>query len=595
MNTSAKFRLSLVVVFATLLFNLSFAQVLFYNEYKGLESANLTTAIRSNFQEAEPNQDWSGRFEQMDVKHNGQSMQIRSTDEAGGIHYRQINSFIPDKNFQIESRIKLGKGCTEAGLVFCAQTEQNYSYVCFNTLERVFKVVEVREGMSNEVIRKQLFGEVRMDNYNKITVRKAADMMYFFLNETLMEEKRMSHLQGRGIGWYIANKGQIYVENLLVNGISTTDKIPPILNIVSTPNISILSRHEDSPIRSFRLSTSKQEAIVVFRVKDQSGIKSVWVNGIEPLKLEGEFIKIRRDVLTESKEFDIRVVDNFDNVATANISLEYDPPVVVQNTPNESLPQMTPSFPANSRGKNVALFIGITDYGEFQGRNYNLSDDLYWTRLNNPINDCNAIAKLLTTQYQFAPQNIRFLFNENATRDKIIDTFEALAKELTPEDNLVIYYAGHGFYNQVTNIGYWVPVDAQKNQISKYIPNSDIRNYLGSFNSFHTLIIADACFAGSMIGMRGDALKESYKSRWVITSGNMEMVDDGPPGQHSPFAKALIETLRDNQQASLNADDLFKHINRKMRNNANQMPQGAPIKDVGDEGGVFVFKRKGLK
>jgi len=86
----------------------------------------------------------------------------------------------------------------------------------------------------------------------------------------------------------------------------------------------------------------------------------------------------------------------------------------------------------------------------------------------------------------------------NATRSEILTALENFRTELTPDSNLLIYYAGHGYIDEVTNKGYWQPVDAKENHKSNWIPNSDITNELKAFRAKHVMVIADSCFSGTL-------------------------------------------------------------------------------------------------
>ena len=137
-----------------------------------------------------------------------------------------------------------------------------------------------------------------------------------------------------------------------------------------------------------------------------------------------------------------------------------------------------------SVGKYYALIIGVDDY---KGS---------WSPLENAVHDARAIEKLLRSKYRF--NQIRTLYNEAATRENIINEFLWLVENAKQNDNVLIYYSGHGEFEKKLNKGYWVPVDAQTASISIYISNSDIQTFLGSIASKHTLMVADACFSGDI-------------------------------------------------------------------------------------------------
>ena len=87
------------------------------------------------------------------------------------------------------------------------------------------------------------------------------------------------------------------------------------------------------------------------------------------------------------------------------------------------------------------------------------------------------------------------------------------------------------------------------------------------------------------------------RSRMVMTSGGLEPVLDGVGGQHSVFAKVFMEVLQANGGVMLGRD-LFRQLQLQVnamaqRADVPQVPEYAPIKYAGHEGGEFFFVRKG--
>jgi len=240
-------------------------------------------------------------------------------------------------------------------------------------------------------------------------------------------------------------------------------------------------------------------------------------------------------------------------------------------------------------GKYYALIIGIDKY---KGT---------WTPLQNAVNDAKAIETLLKTKYKF--DNFKTLYNEQANRVGIINEMEWLVANAKPEDNVFIYYSGHGEFKQDLNKGFWVPVDAVTNSTANYISNSDLQNYLGGVKSKHTLLVADACFSGDIF--RGNTIsvpfEESEKyykevhnlsSRQAMTSGGIEPVMDGGKDGHSVFAYYLLKTLNENQNKYMDVGQIFNKVKIPVINNSEQSPKLAPVKNTGDEGGQFIFIKK---
>lgn len=232
-----------------------------------------------------------------------------------------------------------------------------------------------------------------------------------------------------------------------------------------------------------------------------------------------------------------------------------------------------------------ALIIGVSEY-KYAGPGL--------SNLEKPVIDAENLYNLLVGKYAFAAENAKLL--KNPTREHMIDAFDELTRKVNENDNVLIFYAGHGHHEKETGFGFWLPSDAKKESRSAWIANSTIKDYVGAMKSKHTLLITDACFSGSIFKTRRvdfntTALKihEIYrdKSRKAITSGNLSEVPD-----ESFFIKYLLKTLKDNEQVYLTASTLFSRLYEPVTNNTATSPQFGVIQGAGDENGDFIFFKK---
>lgn len=242
--------------------------------------------------------------------------------------------------------------------------------------------------------------------------------------------------------------------------------------------------------------------------------------------------------------------------------------------------------PEKRKGKNYLLAIAIDAYE-------------HAPRLYNCVRDAGRMIKVLTHKYQFEEEHTFTLFNEAATEANILEEFKKLVALIRPEDNLLVIYSGHGEYEEDIDEGYWLPVDAQYGQSGDYISNSRITKYIKAIPAHHTLFIVDSCFSGSLFASRGQYNPQAVSrldriaSRWLITAGRNEVVSDGKPGDHSPFADNIIYFLENNTEPSLSVARLIEHVIDAVTYNARQTPRGEPLQDVGHRGGQFFFYQKG--
>lgn len=236
-------------------------------------------------------------------------------------------------------------------------------------------------------------------------------------------------------------------------------------------------------------------------------------------------------------------------------------------------------------GKNYILVVAIDDY-------------TYVPRLYNAVKDAQDFVATLTKHYQFATEQITIIKNNFATQDNIIEQLRKYITLLTEQDNLIIFYSGHGIYDKIFEEGYWVPVDAHFTEgvveVGDCISNSMIQKSLRRLKARHVVLIADACFAGSLVAERAVGVKrlEEFPSRWVLTAGRNEPVLDGKPGMNSPFMESTLAFFRQNTKDIFSISELGDFVTQAVANNATQIPICTPLRDVGDKNGIFFFRRK---
>jgi hypothetical protein len=235
-------------------------------------------------------------------------------------------------------------------------------------------------------------------------------------------------------------------------------------------------------------------------------------------------------------------------------------------------------------GNYYGLFIGVNQYE---------SEDI--VDLNEPVEDAKSLKAVLLKNYEFSEEYAIVL--EDPTRSELIDTLENLASAVKANDSLLIFYAGHGYWDENFKQGYWLPSDAKQKSKSSWISNATIRDYIYGIKTKHTLLIADACFSGGLFKSRaafkGENKLEStlfqMTSRKAITSGTLTEVPDD-----SVFMKYLVKNLESNQLRHLTTQDLFTRFKVAVLNNSvlNQVPQYGVVRGAGDEGGEFIFVKK---
>ena len=244
-----------------------------------------------------------------------------------------------------------------------------------------------------------------------------------------------------------------------------------------------------------------------------------------------------------------------------------------------------------TRGVYRALVIGNNHYNDSRGQ---------WQPLKTAVSGARAVKELLQDDYGFS--DVQLL--ENASRRDVLLALESLSQRAMPDDNVLVYYAGHGFMDAETQKGFWVPVDAVGSDHTTYLRNSTIRDELTIIASRvkHTLLISDSCFSGSLLRSttRGPAPRvdsEKYyqkvsgkKSVQIMTAGGEEFVDDNyNTSGHSPFTYFLLNELKTNNSPMLTLSELSSNVQKAVANNVDQVPASGVLQGAGDELGEFIF------
>ncbi len=255
-----------------------------------------------------------------------------------------------------------------------------------------------------------------------------------------------------------------------------------------------------------------------------------------------------------------------------------------QQTPNRSLHYDKPGDAlAAPKGRNYLLAIAINEY-------------VHCGKLLNAVPDAQAFMAILKDRYQFDEEAIYTLFDGEANYEKIDSVFREISEKITPGiDNLVVYYSGHGLYDEHLDDAYWIPVDATFDRTRDYFPYDRIMRHLRATPSHHTFLIVDSCYSGSVLvrekSLGGERL-ERDPSRWILASGRNEVVPDGVQGENSPFARQLLDVLQRNTHEGLPVMSLIDQVTRNTLYNSRQTPIGQPLQDVGHQGGQFIFHPK---
>lgn len=205
---------------------------------------------------------------------------------------------------------------------------------------------------------------------------------------------------------------------------------------------------------------------------------------------------------------------------------------------------------APRRGRNIVAVVGIDQYQNLQ-------------ILHNAVSDAKGVRDLFINQLGFQEVTPP-LYNEQATRGAITSmVIDSLGSQLTEDDSLVFFFAGHG-YTETRSVGthkvksgYLIPVEGahpDQRKFSTYLRLDAFLEELARLPAMHILVILDACHSGFALGESVRVLRDVQRysddlsqrmSRRVIASAMSDQpaLDNGPISGHSLFTGTLIEAL----------------------------------------------------
>ena len=263
--------------------------------------------------------------------------------------------------------------------------------------------------------------------------------------------------------------------------------------------------------------------------------------------------------------------------------------------------------------------------------------------LSNALNDARSVAEILRKK----GFSVIELYNDNATKDRILDALKKIKQVSTAQDSTLFYFAGHGDgvsgKNNVRE-GYILPFDfgSELNNptldVMYYdksaLSISSLVMYSRDTNAKHIGIILDSCFSGlamdskyatkslenvenldsiefdtqtrsirikplkiasSQIPNKRNEAENlfnellSKKSINILTAGDDQPVSDG--SKHSPFTTALLDVLDSNinKEGFIRFNTLAHYIKNYVEKQTQQR-QKPQYKNESLENGDFIFK-----
>ena len=368
-------------------------------------------------------------------------------------------------------------------------------------------------------------------------------------------------------------------------GDTPADLAGPSIELIDPPVTITRGVRRDPGAQRVFLDPDSERVRIVGRVTAPAGLESLTINGREERPDDHYLFETHVAVPGESLRVSIVAKDRRGKqTETQFTATRARTPIVSESIGGAVTP------PAGDFGRYYALLIGNNKYE-------NLPD------LRTAVRDVREVAAQLRDRYGFEVETL-----ENVNRIELLSALDRYRQRLGPKDNFLLYFAGHGELDRVNERGHWLPVDADLEKRAQWVSNTAVTDLLNVIEAKQIMLIADTCYSGTLtrtglsrisLDMSADERAHWLKvisrlrSRTVLSSGGLKPVIDGGGGEHSVFARALLDVLRANGGV-LEGQRLFREVAARVAYATSgtpfeQMPRYAPIRHAGHEAGDFLL------
>ncbi|MCK4749178.1 MAG: caspase family protein, partial [Bacteroidales bacterium] len=396
------------------------------------------------------------------------------------------------------------------------------------------------------------------------------------------DESAISTLQVNGFTVPVEKTEEGYQFLASVN-LNNTDKITiqvsDIYNNAETAIFPIRRTEVDAPVvqmiapygsenNILYLDNNDPQIYIEGRVEDESTISSIYVESVLasyiPSDLNPSFTAL---VNVENKsKIMVLVEDEYGNKSEILYTLNRD----------------AQAFGDNPMGKTWAIFIEN-------------SDDESFASLEGPTKDI-TMMKAALARYQVH----NTIHKKNMSKVDLQRFFSIELRDMIRSNrvnSILVWYAGHGKY--VNESGYWIPIDANRDDEFTYYNINALKASMQSYPDFlsHTLVITDACESGPSFyqAMRSSPQERNcddweatkFKSSQVFASAGYELAVD-----NSQFTRTFANSLANNPSSCLPIESIVNKVTSAVIKNNQQKPKFGKIDGLEDEDGTFFFISK---
>ncbi|MCU0462178.1 MAG: caspase family protein [Bacteroidales bacterium] len=427
------------------------------------------------------------------------------------------------------------------------------------------EITVINPAPSNETV------EIRGDNNVLLISGKIKDKSK--IKSLTINDEQVTPVEKNGEYEFFANINVGGLEKITLLAIDDYDNQKPLsYNLVRTeinpPKVSIVAPYTSDDGLIY-LDNNSQTLFIQGKLTDESKIKSIFIDGVSGSYAANDInpsFTATVDILNKNKLM-VEAEDIYGNKLSTEFRLNREGADISATNP---------------MGKTWVVFIENSDYSTFAS-------------LAGPVKDVDRMKRALAN-YQVH----QFISKKNMTKEQMEKFFTLELRDQIKSNqvkSLLIWYAGHGKF--INDVGYWIPVDAKRDDEFTYFNLSTLRASMESYLAYltHTLVVTDACESGPSFyqAMRSDIKKRScddwqatqFKSSQVFSSAGYELAVD-----ESQFTQTFATTLLNNPNACIPIEEVVTKVSTAVGTNNQQKPKFGKITGLKDEDGTFFFIAK---
>lgn len=334
---------------------------------------------------------------------------------------------------------------------------------------------------------------------------------------------------------------------------------------INPPKVQVMAPYASDDGQIY-LDNNSNTLYLQGKINDESKIKSIFIDGVTasyPVNDLNPTFTATVDILNKNKIV-VEAEDVYGNRQSTEFRLNREGATIASTNP---------------MGKTWVVFIENSAYSTFAS-------------LEGPPKDINLMTRA------FANYDIHNIIHKtNMTKAEMEKFFSIELRDLIKTNqvkSLLIWYAGHGKF--INDVGYWIPIDAKRDDEFTYFSLSTLRGCMETYLSYltHTLVVTDACESGPSFyqAMRSDLKKRScddwqatqFKSSQVFSSAGYELAVD-----NSQFTRTFATALTNNPKACIPIEEIVAKVSTAVGDNNQQKPKFGKITGLKDEDGTFFF------